>query len=68
MYAPHGPKDSLWLLISATYEVKQAARQYFTAVVDHATGLMKMIQSQRDPCVHHRVGECGGAWIAVGCS
>jgi hypothetical protein len=52
-YAPHGPKNSLWLLISAIYGVKQAARQYFTAVavVAHATGPMKMIQSQRDPCV-----------------
>ena len=34
-YAPHGPKNSLWLLISAIYGVKQAARQYFTAVVAH---------------------------------
>jgi hypothetical protein len=34
-YAPHGPKNSLWLLISAMYGVKQAARQYFTAVVAH---------------------------------
>ena len=50
-YAPHGPKNSLWLLISAIYGVKQAARQYFTAVVAHVTGPMKMIQSQRDPCV-----------------
>jgi hypothetical protein len=50
-YAPHGPTNTLWLLISAVYGVKQAARQYFTAVVNHATGPMKMIQSQRDPCI-----------------
>ena len=50
-YAPHGPKDSLWLLISAIYGVKQAARQYFSEVISYATGPMKMIQSQRDPCV-----------------
>ena len=45
-YAPHGPKDSLWLLISAIYGVKQAARQYFSEVISYATGPMKMIQSQ----------------------
>ena len=50
-YAPHGPKDSLWLLISAIYGVKQAARQHFSEVISYATGPMKMIQSQRDPCV-----------------
>ena len=50
-YAPHGPKDSLWLLVSAIYGVKQAARQYFSEVISYCTGLLKMIQSQRDPCV-----------------
>jgi hypothetical protein len=50
-YAPHGPKNSSWLLISAIYGVKQAARQYFSEVISYCTGPMKMIQSQRDPCV-----------------
>jgi hypothetical protein len=50
-YAPHGPKDSLWLLVSAIYGVKQAARQYSSEVISYCTGPMKMIQSQRDPCV-----------------
>ena len=44
-------KDALWLLISAIYGVKQAARQYYKSVLTHATGHMKMLQSQRDPCV-----------------
>ena len=26
-YAPHGPTNTLWLLVSAVYGVKQAARQ-----------------------------------------
>jgi hypothetical protein len=43
--------DALWLLISAIYGVKQAARQYYKSVLTHATGHMEMLQPQRDPCV-----------------
>jgi len=50
-YAPHGPKNTLWLLVSAIYGVKQAARQYFSEVISYCTDKMQMIQSQRDPCV-----------------
>jgi hypothetical protein len=53
-YAPHGPKNTVWLLVSAIYGVKQAARQYFSEVIRHCTGPMRMIQSQRDPCVRIR--------------
>jgi uncharacterized protein YodC (DUF2158 family) len=53
-YAPYGynGKDTVWLLISAIYGVKQAARQYFSEMITHTTGpTMGMTQSQRDPCV-----------------
>jgi hypothetical protein len=53
-YAPYGynGKDTVWLLISAIYGVKQAARQYFSEMIAHTTGpTMGMTQSQRDPCV-----------------
>jgi hypothetical protein len=39
------------ILVSAIYGVKQAARQYFSEVISYCTWPMKMIQSQRDPCV-----------------